>query len=181
MKKHFLFALIGAAILFIWQFMSFAMPNFHKAAQGYTPLQDSLLKAIEQTGLKEGMYVLGMPDPEIMNDEAKCAEVMKKYEGKPWAVLNYQMNNSSAMGMNMVRGFFTCFIISWILFWLMSQMKEGSLKNHVLLSLAVGFISFSFVPYTNFIWFKNPDILAHLLDGIAPWLILGWVGNKMSA
>jgi hypothetical protein len=43
MKKHFLFALIGAAILFIWQFMSFAMPNFHKAAQGYTPLQDSLL------------------------------------------------------------------------------------------------------------------------------------------
>ncbi|MCF8253663.1 MAG: hypothetical protein K9H61_12950 [Bacteroidia bacterium] len=181
MKKHLLFTLIGAVVLFFWLFMSFAMPNFHKASQSYTPLQDSLLMAMEKSGLPEGMYVLGQPDPAFMNDEAKCAEEMKKFEGKPWAVLNYQMNNSYAMGMNMVRGFFTCAIISWLLFWLMGQMKERSLKNDILLSLAIGFISFCFVPYTNFIWFKNPDILAHLLDGIGPWLILGWVGNKLSA
>lgn len=181
MKKHLLFTLIGAVVLFMWLFMSFAMPNFHKSSQAYTPLQDSLLTAIEQTGLKEGMYILGQPNPANMNEKVKWDGDVKKYDGKPWAVINYQMSNSFAMGMNMVRGISVCAVISFILFWLMGQMKDNSLKSHILLSLAVGFISFCFVPYTNFIWFKNPDIMAHLLDGLAPWLILGWVGNKLSA
>ncbi len=180
MKKYVIFSFIGAVILFIWLFMSFAMPNFHKKAMEYTPKQDSILEALAQSGLQEGMYVLGQPDPAIVMDEAKCAEEMKKYEGKPWAVVNYQMNNSSAMGMNMFRGFSICFLISWILFWMISHLRETDLKTRLLLSLGVGFISFLFVPYTGFIWFKAPDIMAYLVDGIVPWLLLGWIGHRMA-
>ncbi len=62
MKKALLFALIGAVILFAWQFLSFAMPNFHKSSMEYTPLQDEILAAIDNSGLKEGMYMLKEPD-----------------------------------------------------------------------------------------------------------------------
>jgi hypothetical protein len=50
----------------------------------------------------------------------------------------------------------------------------------MLLSLAVGMISFFVVPYTNFIWYKEPDIFAHLADGIVPWAVLGFLGHKMA-
>jgi glycerol uptake facilitator-like aquaporin len=84
-----------------------------------------------------------------------------------------------SMAMNMSRGFIVCFVISFILFWLFLQQKEPTLKNRLLLSLAVGIIGFFSIPYTNFIWYKAPDIFAHFADAIFPWLILGFIGHKM--
>ena len=68
MKKTLLFMLIGGAIIFVWGFISFAMPNFHKASAEYTPLQDEVLSAFEKSGLEEGMYYLGQPDPDSVVD-----------------------------------------------------------------------------------------------------------------
>ena len=178
MKKTILFALLGAVILFAWQFISFAMPNFHKASAEYTPLQDEVLAALDDSGLKEGMYMLGQPDPELSGDAYKQA--MEVYEGKPWAVLNFQMNNSSAMTMNMIRSFIMMILISWIFLWFIRQQKDPTLFKRILAGLAVGFIGFCFVPYSSFIWFKEPDIWAFLLDAAVPWIVLGWLGHKMT-
>jgi hypothetical protein len=179
MKNFVLFSLLGGGILFGWQFLSWAMPNFHESAVTYTPLQDQILTAIQEAGLQEGMYMLGQPDPSLMQDMAKYEESAAQYEGKPWAVINYKSSNTSTMGTNMLRGFVVCILIAAMLFWMMQQLKTPSLKNHLLLSLGIGFIGFLFVPYTNFVWFKEPDVYAYLLDGIAPWLLLGWLGNRL--
>lgn len=173
-----MFSLVGGLILFIWQFLSFAMPNLHKSAMEYTPVQDEVLAAIASSGLKEGMYMLGQPDPSLSGAESEKA--MEKYEGKPWAILNYQAENKDKMVMNMIRGFIICLIISAMFFWVISQQKDPSLKKSILTGLAIGLIGFFFVPYTGFIWFKAPDIWAYLADGIVPWAILGWVGHKMA-
>ena len=178
MKKHLLFSLIGAVVIFIWQFISFAMPNFHNPSHGYTPAQDEILQKFQELGLKEGIYVLGMPDPSSTRAEQKAA--MQAHEGKPWAVLNYQMNNSMDMVMPMIRGFLVCFVISFLLFWIFLQQKEASMKNRLFISMAVGLIGFFFVPYTRFIWYKEPDIWAYFADGLVPWLILGFIGHKMA-
>ena len=178
MKRKLLFSLIGAIVIFAWQFLSYAMPNFHKSASAYTPAQDSILKAIEKLGLKEGMYFLGHPDPALSQAEQKAA--MEKMDGKPWAVLNYHETNTMSMAMNMTRGFLVCFVISFLLFWLLLQQKTPTLMNSMLLALAVGLIGFFFEPYTNFIWYKAPDIFAHFADAIFPWLILGFIGHKMT-
>jgi hypothetical protein len=85
------------------------------------------------------------------------------------------------MAMPMIRGLLVCFVISFLLFWLFLQQKNPTLTNRLLLALAVGMIGFFFVPYSNFIWYKAPDIFAHFADGIVPWLILGFLGHKMSA
>lgn len=178
MKHKLLFSLIGAIIIFVWQFLSFAMPNFHKSAMQYTPLQDSILTGFQKMGLKEGMYVLGQPDPSLSSKE--MSEAMKSFEGKPWAVLNYQESMASGMAMPMIRGLLVCFVISFLLFWIFLQQKNPTLVNRLLLSLAIGVIGFFFTPYTNFIWYKEPDIFAYLADGIVPWLILGFIGHKMA-
>jgi len=178
MKKTLLFALVGGVIIFAWQFISFAMPNLHKSAMEYTPLQDDVLAAIESAGLQEGMYMLGQPDPGLSKDEYNAE--MKKYEGKPWGILNYQAVNEDKMAMNMIRGLIICFILAAFLFWIFRQQKDPTLSKRILVSLAIGLIGFFFVPYTNFIWFREPDIWAYLLDGTAPWIILGFLGHKMS-
>jgi hypothetical protein len=178
MKRKLLFSVIGAIIIFAWQFLSNAMPNFHKSASGYTAKQDEILQKLQDLGLDEGMYFLGQPDPSLSQAEQQAS--MDKMEGKSWGVLNYHKVNTMSMGMNMFRGFMVCFVISFLLFWLFLQQKNPTLQNRLLLSLAVGMIGFFFIPYTNFIWYKAPDIFAHFADGIVPWLILGILGHKMA-
>lgn len=179
MKHKLLFSLIGAIVIFAWQFLSYAMPNFHKSASAYTPAQDSIIKMLEEQGLAEGMYLLGQPDPSLSRAEQQAA--MEKLENMPWAVINFHKVNSMSMAMPMIRGLLVCFVISFLLFWLFLQQKNPTLTNRLLLALAVGIIGFFFVPYTNFIWYKAPDIFAHFADGIVPWLILGFIGHKMAA
>jgi hypothetical protein len=178
MKRKLLFSLIGAVIIFVWQFLSFAMPNFHKSAMSYTPAQSDILQKLQDSGLKEGMYVLGQPDPSKSRSEQQGE--MKALEGKPWAVVNYQQSMSMDMVMPMIRGFLVCLVISFLFFWMILQQKEPTLINRLYLSLAIGMISFFFVPYTRFIWFREPDIFAYFADGIIPWLILGFIGHKMA-
>ena len=178
MKRHILFALVGGIILFVWQFISFAGANLHALSMEYTPLQDEILADLQARGLEEGMYVLGMPSPDL-GPEAHTAEIVRRV-GQPWAVLNYHGSLSNNMGMNMFRGLATGIAIAWLFFWLILQQKSTDLKHRIILSLCVGLISFLVVPYTNFIWYQNPDIMAHLMDGVAPWLVLGWLGHRMA-
>lgn len=178
MTKHLLFSLIGGIILFAWLFLSNAMPNFHKAATTYTPKQAELLQKIQEIGLDEGMYMLGQPDPSLSQAEQKAS--MDAMEGQPWAVLNYHKSNSMNMAMPMIRGVLVCFVVAFLLFWLFLQQKTPSLKNRLFLALAVGLIGFFFIPYSSFIWYKEPDIFAYFADAIFPWLILGFIGHKMA-
>jgi len=177
MKKSILFSLIGAVVLFAWQFLSFAMPNFHKAGMSYAPGQDTILEAIKSTGLKEGVYMLGQPDPNLPKEEYN--KVMDSYMGKPWAMLNYQVANEDRMVMNMIRGFIMCLLMSALLFWILRQQKDPTLMKRLLVSLSIGLIGFFFFPYTHFIWYREADIWAYLLDGTIPWLLLGWIGHGM--
>lgn len=178
MKNKLLFSFIGAVVIFVWQFISFAMPNLHKSSMEYTELQEKLLQSFQEAGLSEGMYLLGQPDPSLSSEQQ--AEAMKSFEGKPWAVINYHEKNDTGMAMPMIRGFLVCFVLSFLLYYLFLQQKNPSLKNRIYLSLSVGMIGFLFVPYTNFIWFQAPDIYAYFADAIVPWLILGFVGHKLA-
>ena len=178
MKKKILFSLLGAVIIFLWQFISFALVNLHQSSMEYTTAQEEILQALEASGLQEGMYFLGQPDPSLSPDERDIES--KKFAGKPFAIINYQKSMSMDMVMPMIRGFLVAFVISWLLFWIFLQQKDPSLKNRMILALSVGLIGFFFTPYTNFIWFKNPDIFAYFADGIVPWIFLGFIGHKMA-
>ena len=63
-------------------------------------------------------------------------------------------------------------------FWMMRNLSDGSLKKRLMLTVAVGWVGFMFFPYSNFIWFKNPDIWAHMIDATVPFAMLGLLGPK---
>ena len=117
-------------------YISFAIPNFHKASMEYTPLQEEVLSALEKSGLKEGMYMLGQADPELSKEDYKSAT--ENYQGKPWATLNYQEDSSMSMPLNMVRGFIIAFVIALIFFWVLRQQKDPSLLKSVFLGVGIG-------------------------------------------
>ena len=47
------------------------------------------------------------------------------------------------------------------------------------IAVAVGFIGFMFYPYSNFIWYKNPDIWAHLADSVVPFALIGLLSSRL--
>ncbi len=177
MKQKIIFAIVGGLILFIWQFLSYAMPNFHKSGMEYTQHQDAILEYLDGIGLEEGQYFLAQPDPSLSQEEQQ--EAMEKYAGKPWAVLNYQKEMSMDMVMPLLRGLLVCFITAFILFWLFTQQRDPSMMKRIWVALAVGLMAFFYYPYSTFIWFKDPDIYAYFADGIVPWIFLGIIGHKM--
>lgn len=177
MKQKIIFSVVGGIILFIWQFLSFAMPNFHKSGMEYTPHQEQILNYLDEVGLEGGQYVLGQPDPTLSQEEQ--SKQMEQYANKPWAVITYHEQMEMDMVMPMIRGIVVCFITAFLLFWLFTQQSNPKLLNRIWMGLAVGLIAFLYFPYSNFIWFKEPDIFAYLADGVVPWAFLGFLGHKM--
>lgn len=181
MKPLILPSLIGGIVLFVWQFLSYAGMNLHGNAQTYTPLQDDILAHLAELNLEEGMYALGSPSPEERADYngPLGAAYVDQHAGKPHGVLNYQHSLDLSMGSNLFRSFCINLLTALAMLWLLGQMSL-TLQARLLASLAIGLVGFMLFPYSNFIWYKNPDIWAHLLDAVVPFAFLGWLSHRTS-
>ena len=175
MKRLLFSSLAGGLILFFWQFLSFAAVNLHRSAQQYTPHQDEILAKLAELDLEEGMYALGSPSPEEAADYngPLGEQYINDHQGKPHAVLNYHHELDLTMTSNLIRSLVMNLLTAFALFWLLGQLPVTSCTGRIFASVCIGLIGFMFVPYSNFIWFKNPDIWAHLIDAIVPFSILG--------
>lgn len=187
MKKTLVAALVGGVIIFLWQFLSFAMINFHKPAQAYTDKQDAIMNFLNSQQLKEGGYILpGLPEGSTMQDHEQH---MKMAEGKPWASIQYHSSLQNNMAMNMVRGLLVNIVIVFLFCWLIKRMNAPSASTIVLSALVVGLMVFMNVPYTSAIWYQSFDTWAYLLDAVVSWGLTGlWLAwwlrrgtNKLSA
>ena len=124
------------------------------------------------------MYALGAPSPEERNDPALQEAYIERTEGRSWGVLNYQPNWTNNMLPNLGRSLFMNLLTAFLLFWMMRNLSDRSLKKRLMLSVAVGWVGFMFFPYSHFIWYKNSDIWAHMLDATVPIAVLGLLGPK---
>lgn len=175
MKKTIIGSLVSAIIIFIWQFLSFALLNLHKPAQQYTEKQDAIMSFLNSQAVKEGGYFIpGLPDNATWDDHMKEA---KTTEGKPWAIIQYHEKMENNMAMNMIRGFLVNFVIVFLFCWLIGKIANPGFATILKGALAVGIIAFLNEPYTNFIWYKSFDIWASFLDAIMMWGLAGiWLG-----
>ena len=174
MKKTIIGSLVGAIIIFLWQFLSFAAVNLHKPAQQYTDKQDAIMSFLNSQGMQEGGYFMpGLPET-ATRSEMEAA--MKATDGKPWARIEYHNkaeNNTNAMIMNMVRGLLVNIVIVFLFCWLVGKINNPGFGTILGGALAVGMISFLNQPYTIFIWYKSFDILATFLDAVVMWGLAG--------
>lgn len=175
MKRTILAAVVGAIILFIWQFLSWGIINFHEKAQQYTPNEAAILSALQANLPEEGGYMVPNVPKGASNEEME--KVMKDMEGKPWASIQYHKTYESDMAMNMIRQFLVNLVVVLLFCWLVQRLNIRTLGNIFLSGLAVGLIVFLNSAYTGNIWYKWFDIWAHFADAMVCWALVGlWVG-----
>lgn len=179
MRNHIIFTVVGAIVLFIYQFLSWAAINLHSDQQQHTPLETELLQSIADSGLEPGMYALGQGDPSN-GQEAMWADWTENFKGKPWAVLNYiESNDMDDMASNMTRSFLVDLFAAALLFFMLSKTSISGLKDTSILLIGMGLLAFITEPYTYSIWYKMPGMTAHLIDAIVPWFILAFLWTKL--
>lgn len=174
MKKQLIATLVGAVILFVWQFLSWSALGVHKSEFGYTSNQDKIMEALSQNLTEEGSYMLPNMPPGTSHEEMEAA--MQSRVGKPWAVINYRKSLSADMGMNMFRGFVVDLLAAWLLVWMLLKFETLNLTTALQASIFVGIIGYLTIPYLNSIWFET-NSLGHLVDAVAQWGLVGlWLG-----
>jgi hypothetical protein len=178
MKKTIIGALVGAIIIFAWQFLSFGLANLHGPAQTYTDKQDVIMSFLKNQGIQEGGYLMPTAPSTASRNEMEAA--MKASDGKPWARIEYHDvagNNTKAMMMNMLRGLLVNILTVLLLCWIIGKMNGPTFRTIVATAMSVGLIAFLNEPYTGFIWYKTFDIWAYFLDAIVAWGLTGlWLG-----
>ena len=175
MKNPIVYTLVEGLVLFVWQFLSFAALNLHGDAQAYTSKDGEIIAFLESIELEHGMYALGAPSPEERSDPALREAYLERTEGQNWGVLNYQPNWTNNMFPNLGRGLFMNLLTALFLCFMLRGMADRSLKRRVLMSVGIGWVGYMFFPYINFIWFKNPDVWAHMIDATVPFAVLGLI------
>ena len=174
MQKQIIGALVGASILFIWQFLSFGMLNLHGAEGQYTPNQEQILECLSQNLTESGQYFLPGVPPGSSAEEYQAA--MESGMGKPWAQINYHPKMEMSMPLNMARGFAVDFLSVLLLVWLLMRMRDVDMKTAVIASLSVGAIGYMTIVYLDSVWYET-STLAYLLDAGVSWGLVGaWLG-----
>ncbi len=171
MKRLILASVIGALLIFIWQFLSFALLDLHRPASQYTPKQNEILNYLSSQLPEEGGYMVpNLPEGASMDQNESF---MKEYGGKPWAIISYHKAMKIDMTMNMIRGFLVNIFMVGLFAWLLSKTNFTSIGQFAAAGIAVGFIVFFNVPYTNHIWYQTFDLNASLMDALISWILAG--------
>ncbi|HSB92056.1 MAG TPA: hypothetical protein VLC28_03025 [Flavitalea sp.] len=173
MKKLLIGSILGAIVIFFWQFLSFALLNLHNAATDYTPKQTEVLNYLDSQFTESGSYYLPRTPNGASSEEMEKA--MLDAQGKPWAIVSYHKSMNMSMGANMFRGIVINVIMVALLCGIVSKLKDPTFGQILLTSIAVGMIVFFNVPYTSHIWYEIFDLNAYLIDAIVGWGLVGVV------
>ena len=179
MKKRIIAAIVGGFIIFIWQTVSWTgVLGLHNSTQRYTPKQDTIMSVLNATLSDEGGYILpNFPKGTSSDEMMKAGEKMM---GKPWATIQYHKSYSvdmKAMFMNMGRGLLTDIVMIYLLCLIIGKFSSPTFNGVLMSCLFVGAISFLYVPYANYMWYKIFDVYAYCIDAIAGWGLTGiWLG-----
>ncbi|MCB0608890.1 MAG: hypothetical protein KDD12_14350 [Lewinella sp.] len=174
MRKQIIATVVGALILFIWQFLSWALVGVHQSEFRYTANQDPIMEALNQNLTEEGTYMIpGVPPGASSQDQSA---MMEAAAGKPWATISYHKSMNTNMGLNMIRAFVIDLVSAWFLIWILMKFANLSVMTSVQASLFVGFIAYLTIPYLNSIWFEGNSI-GYVIDAIVQWGLVGlWSG-----
>lgn len=175
MMKQIVGGLVAGFLIMVWQTLSHTALNLHAVQEKYTPDNAAILEALEKHLPEEGMYFLpGMPAGSTMEDYEK---LQASWDGKPWALINYNKSFNTNMGANIFRGLLTNLLLGLILVWLLGKITNPGFGTVFAGSLAVGFMSFCFQPYPGFIWYETPGIWVELADSLIAFGLAGlWLG-----
>lgn len=174
MKKWVIGSLVGAIIVFVWQFLSWSVLPVHDKTAKYTDKQDAVMAAITANITDEGMYM--MPSAPTKKEQQ---DMMKSMEGKPWATVIYHKAMDTDMTMMMIRGFLVDLFLVISLIYVLTRGGTPIARRAFSGAVALGLFAFIWTDYTGHIWFQLPwhMITGDLIDSLVAWGLCGiWIG-----
>lgn len=182
MKKWLIGSLVGAVLVFLWQFLSWTVLQTHIGEAKYTAVQDSVLNYLNSTFKESGMYMLPtVSKGTSMSEAQKMGEL---WDGKPWATVIYNKAFKHEMTRPMIRGFLVDMVMVLLLIYILTSGGTPGGFRIFTSSIAVGLFTFLVGPYTTHNWFQTPTeaYTGHLIDALVAWGVcgiwLGWWLNK---
>lgn len=182
MKKWLIGSLVGAILVFLWQFLSWTILPVHSGEAKYTAAEKEVLNSISASLKEDGVYMLPTAPPGATMDDHE--KLMKDMEGKPWATVIYRSSYKIDMVRPMIRGFLIDLVLVFLLIYIITRAGTPTAMRVFAASIAVGFFTFLVGPYTMHNWFQTPTeaYTGHLIDGFVAWglcgLWLGWWLNR---
>lgn len=175
MKKLLIGAIVGGIILFICQFLSWTVLDWHGSAYQYTDKQDTIMSFLNTHLHKDQQLHMPALPPGASSEQYEA--LMKSMDGKPWAIIQYHQAWKMNMGSNMIRGLIVDMLIVAFFCALISRMNSLNFIAILISALFVGMIVFFNVPYTHHIWYQDFDLMAYFADCIVGWGLIGvWLG-----
>jgi len=177
MKKWLVGSLVGAILLFAWQFISWAAAGLHDNELKYHPQQDQVMNALSAVIKEDGQYMIPRTPPGASMEEHD--KHMKEQVGKPFAIIMYRGSLADNMVPSMIRGFLIDLVIALLLIYILNRRSDLSMGSVYMATIAIGFIAWLWYPYTQHNWFQTPVtvITGALMDWIVAYSILGlWLG-----
>ena len=177
MKKWLVGSLVGAILLFAWQFVSWAGANLHAKEFKHVSSQEQLMTAISSGITEDGQYLLPQAAPTATAEEKQ--KQMEQLNGKPVATIIYKASYNTDMVTPIIRSFAVDFVLVLLMIFLIGRTNALSLGNVWMCSLAIGFIAWLWYPYTEHIWFQKPIeiVTGALMDWFVGYSLVGlWLG-----
>jgi hypothetical protein len=177
MKKWLIGSLVGAILVFLWQFLSWTILPIHSGEAKYTPAQTEILNSISASIKEDGVYML--PTVQSGTSMEEMEKFGKEHDGKPWATVIYRTEYKSDMVMPMVRGFLIDLVLVFLLIYILTRGGTPTSMRIFAGSIAVGLFTFLVGPYTMHNWFQTPTeaYTGHLIDAFVTWGLCGiWLG-----
>jgi len=177
MKKWIIGSIVGAILVFLWQFLSWTMLGIHNGESKYTSNQDAIMSHLSAHLKEDGMYMLpGLP-PGTSREQHE--EYYKQMEGKPFATITYRTSYKFDMARPIIRGFLIDLFLVFSLIYILTRGGTPSATRIFAGSIAIGFFTWLTGPYTAYNWFQLPfeAITGHLVDSLVAWGLAGvWLG-----
>ncbi len=177
MKKMLIGSLVGAILIFGWQFFSWTVSGIHDAEAKHLDTQDAIMQTLNENIKADGVYIL--PSAPAGTSMEKMEAIGKANEGKPWAMITYKTKYVNNMPNAMFRGFLIDLVIVLLLISILMKGGAPDMKGAVVGSVIIGIMTFLWGPYMMHNWFQTPwdTMTGPMIDAVVPWALCGvWLG-----
>lgn len=179
-------ALIGAIIMFFWQFAAHMLLPIGQMGFQLPQNEDVVIQAIASGTPKSGIYLLPSLDPAKMQDEVVMKAWAEKAKGNRFAFIavSEAQADPASMAPNLITQFVTSLLGAVIAAFLLGATGWG-FGARVLGSVGFGLFGWllNIVPLWNWYRFPTDFMIGNLIEQGVGWLLAGigiawWLGRR---
>ena len=171
--KAILASVLGALVLFIWGFISWAALPFHTSTMHALSNEDSVAAVIKAGNASSGVYQF----PSMNGPNKEGAEA--KWHAGPMAMIFYSTEGMNNMSMYFIKGFIVYIIAVWIAVMMLSKISWSlaSYGNRVRFMSMIGLILAVGGRLNDWAFMHFPTDFSLLLaaDDVIGWTLAGLV------